>query len=167
MRMADEAHLDPQVNVSPEKRVIAAAVASVAGASECATCGRGNLFRLIKCEGADADGQAVDRRVRGVFRPAAAGGRGVGSGGVGGRPGPGDWSILELVIHLTDSDCIAIDRMKRMLTEDEPPLLYADETAYVRQLATHEQSLEDALILVRGGAEAICTRITRPAGRGV
>ena len=27
------------------------------------------------------------------------------------RPGPGDWSILELVIHLTDSDCIAIDRM--------------------------------------------------------
>ena len=67
------------------------------------------------------------------------------------RPGPGDWSILELVIHLTDSDCIAIDRMKRMLTEDEPPLLYADETAYVRQLATHEQSLEDALILFEVG----------------
>ncbi|HUE14054.1 MAG TPA: DinB family protein [Planctomycetaceae bacterium] len=67
------------------------------------------------------------------------------------RPGPGDWSILELVIHLADSDCIAIDRMKRMLTEDEPPLLYADETAYVRQLATHEQSLEDALILFEVG----------------
>ena len=67
------------------------------------------------------------------------------------RPGPGDWSILELVIHLTDSDCIAIDRMKRMLTEDEPPLLYADETAYVRRLATHEQSLEDALILFEVG----------------
>ena len=67
------------------------------------------------------------------------------------RPGPGDWSILELVIHLTDSDCIAIDRMKRMLTEDEPPLLYADETAYVRQLVTHEQSLEDALILFEVG----------------
>jgi uncharacterized damage-inducible protein DinB len=67
------------------------------------------------------------------------------------RPGPGDWSILELVIHLTDSDCIAIDRMKRMLTEDEPPLLYADETAYVRQLATHEQSLEDALLLFEVG----------------
>jgi uncharacterized damage-inducible protein DinB len=67
------------------------------------------------------------------------------------RPGPGDWSILEVVIHLTDSDCIAIDRMKRMLTEDEPPLLYADETAYIRQLATHEQSLEDALILFEVG----------------
>jgi uncharacterized damage-inducible protein DinB len=67
------------------------------------------------------------------------------------RPGPGDWSILELVIHLVDSDGIAIDRMKRMLTEDDPPLLYADETAYVRQLATHEQSLEDALILFEVG----------------
>src|SRR4029077_9326709 len=67
------------------------------------------------------------------------------------RPGPGDWSILELVIHLTDSDCIAIDRMKRMLTEDDPPLLYADETAYVCRLASHEQSLEDALPLFEVG----------------
>jgi hypothetical protein len=67
------------------------------------------------------------------------------------RPGPGDWSILELVLHLADSDCIAIDRMKRMLTEDEPPLLYADETAYVRCLASHEQSLEDALTLFEVG----------------
>ena len=67
------------------------------------------------------------------------------------RPGPGDWSILELVIHLTDSDSIAIDRMKRMLTEDDPSLLYADETAYVRRLAPHEQSLEDALTLFEVG----------------
>jgi hypothetical protein len=36
------------------------------------------------------------------------------------RPGPGNWSILELVIHLADSDSIAIDRMKRMLIEDNP-----------------------------------------------
>jgi DinB superfamily len=67
------------------------------------------------------------------------------------RPGPGKWSILELVLHLTDSDCIAIDRMKRMLTEDNPPLLYADETAYVDRLFSHEQSLEDALILFELG----------------
>ena len=36
------------------------------------------------------------------------------------RPGPGDWSIQELVIHVADSDDIAIDRMKRILTEDNP-----------------------------------------------
>jgi hypothetical protein len=63
------------------------------------------------------------------------------------HPGPGDWSIHELVIHLADSDAIAIDRMKRILTEDEPSLLYADETAYVERLLPHEQSLDDALTL--------------------
>src|SRR5690348_9799353 len=63
------------------------------------------------------------------------------------RPGPGAWSIQEVVIHLTDSDSISIDRMKRILTEDNPPLLYADETAYVGRLHPHEQDLEDALTL--------------------
>src|SRR5947209_6187147 len=67
------------------------------------------------------------------------------------RPGPGKWSILELVIHLADSDCISIDRMKRMLIEDNPTLLYADETAYVDRLYTHQQSLEDALVLLETG----------------
>src|SRR5437868_13377823 len=63
------------------------------------------------------------------------------------RPGPGAWSIQEVVIHLADSDAISIDRMKRILTEDNPPLLYADETAYVDRLYSDEQSLEDALTL--------------------
>jgi hypothetical protein len=67
------------------------------------------------------------------------------------RPGPGKWSILELVVHLADSDCISIDRMKRMLTEDNPTLLYADETAYVDRLFSHDQSLEDALALFEVG----------------
>lgn len=67
------------------------------------------------------------------------------------RPGPGAWSILEVVVHLADSDAISIDRMKRMLTEDDPPLFYADETAYVERLYTHEQDLEDALTLLEVG----------------
>src|SRR5207253_10213071 len=67
------------------------------------------------------------------------------------RPGPGKWSILENIVHLADSDAISIDRMKRMLTEDNPPLLYADETAYVDRLFSHDQSLEDALTLFEVG----------------
>jgi uncharacterized damage-inducible protein DinB len=67
------------------------------------------------------------------------------------RPGPGAWSILEVVVHIADSDAISIDRMKRILTEDNPPLLYADETAYVARLHTHEQDLEDALTLLEVG----------------
>jgi uncharacterized damage-inducible protein DinB len=67
------------------------------------------------------------------------------------KPGPGDWSIQELVVHLLDSDYIAIDRMKRMVVEDNPTLLYADETAYVQRLHCDEQSLEDALLLFEAG----------------
>jgi hypothetical protein len=67
------------------------------------------------------------------------------------RPGPGKWSILEVVVHIADSDAIAIDRMKRMLIEDNPPLLYADETAYVEKLFTHDQAVEDALLLLEIG----------------
>jgi uncharacterized damage-inducible protein DinB len=67
------------------------------------------------------------------------------------RPGPGAWSVLEVVVHLADSDAISIDRMKRILTEDDPQLLYADETAYVERLHTHEQGLEDALLLFEVG----------------
>jgi hypothetical protein len=67
------------------------------------------------------------------------------------RPGPGNWSIQELVIHLADSDEIAVDRMKRIVTEDNPTLLYADETAYVERLFHDQQSLDDALTLFEVG----------------
>ncbi len=67
------------------------------------------------------------------------------------RPGPGAWSILEVVVHLADSDAISVDRMKRMLIEENPSLLYADETAYVVRLHTHDQDLEDALTLLEVG----------------
>ena len=67
------------------------------------------------------------------------------------RPGPGDWSILEVVVHLSDSDLIAYDRMKRMLIEDNPPLLYADENAYIAKLYPHDQDVEDAIVLMEVG----------------
>jgi uncharacterized damage-inducible protein DinB len=69
------------------------------------------------------------------------------------KPGPGDWSIQELVIHLIDSEYIAIDRMKRMLAEDGPTLLYADETAYVKALHSDEQSIDDAVLLFDVGRQ--------------
>ncbi|HLN27677.1 MAG TPA: DinB family protein [Gemmataceae bacterium] len=56
-----------------------------------------------------------------------------------------------MVVHLADSDAIAIDRMKRVLTEENPPLLYADEDTYIERLFSHEQSLEDALVLFEVG----------------
>ncbi|OJW22673.1 MAG: hypothetical protein BGO49_01450 [Planctomycetales bacterium 71-10] len=65
------------------------------------------------------------------------------------RPGPGLWSIAELVAHLADSDAVGGDRIKRILAEPEPTLLAYDETAWNDRLKMQESSLEDALALFR------------------
>ena len=67
------------------------------------------------------------------------------------RPGPGKWSTLELIVHLADTDAIVIDRMKRVIAEDRPKLLGADEDAYIARLHPHSQSMEDAVTLLDVG----------------
>src|SRR3954452_23514738 len=63
------------------------------------------------------------------------------------RPGPGDWSIAELVAHLVDSDMVATNRMKWVIAEPEPSLLNMDETAWVNRLHSQEMLVEEAVNL--------------------
>lgn len=79
------------------------------------------------------------------------------------RPGPGKWSIQELVIHLADSDAIALDRMKRVISEKNPTLLSADEQAYVDHLHCDAQSLDDAVTLFALGRTQFA-RVLRALG---
>jgi hypothetical protein len=72
-------------------------------------------------------------------------------GGLKRRTSPGLWSVQECVIHVADSDAILIDRMRRILTEENPTFFSADETAYIERLFPHEQSLEDAFTLLELG----------------
>lgn len=60
------------------------------------------------------------------------------------HPGPGDWSIAQVVIHLMDSDLVAADRMKRVIAEDDPPLLAYDENKWAKHLFYEEQPVETA-----------------------
>jgi uncharacterized damage-inducible protein DinB len=63
------------------------------------------------------------------------------------RPGPGAWSIAELVVHLVDSDTVATDRMKRVIAEPNPTLLAYDENAWIERLHAQEMPVEEAVNL--------------------
>src|SRR5262249_45768727 len=54
-------------------------------------------------------------------------------------PVPGTWSIQQIVLHLADSDLILADRMKRVIAEDNPPLIGFSETKYAARLHYHDQ----------------------------
>jgi hypothetical protein len=49
-------------------------------------------------------------------------------------PVPGTWSIQQIVIHVVDSDLMAADRMKRVIAEDIPLLVNADENLWIARL---------------------------------
>jgi hypothetical protein len=63
------------------------------------------------------------------------------------RPGPGLWSVAELVAHLVDSDTVGVDRMKRVIAEENPTLLAYDENAWIARLGAQEMPVEEAVNL--------------------
>jgi hypothetical protein len=64
------------------------------------------------------------------------------------RPVAGKWSTLEVVCHLADFDPILADRMKRIVAEDRPTLVGADENRFAGALAYHDRDLEEELSIV-------------------
>lgn len=62
-------------------------------------------------------------------------------------PVPGTWSIQQIVIHMKDSDLISVDRMQRIIAEDNPLLLGYNETKFANSLAYDQQSAEVAVTL--------------------
>src|SRR5437773_9841885 len=78
------------------------------------------------------------------------------------RPVPGKWSTLEVVCHLADFDPIIADRMKRVIAEDRPQLIGADENRFAAALAYHERDLDEELALIehtRGQMARILRRL--------
>jgi uncharacterized damage-inducible protein DinB len=63
------------------------------------------------------------------------------------RPIPGQWSTLEVVCHLNDFEPIYADRMKRIIAEDRPLVMSADQERYAAALAYDQRDLEEELAL--------------------
>ena len=60
----------------------------------------------------------------------------------------GKWSIQQVVIHCMDSDLIAVDRIKRMIAEENPSLIGYDENKFVQNLFYNEQDAGVAVQMV-------------------
>lgn len=63
------------------------------------------------------------------------------------KPGPGAWSIAQVVAHLVDSESVYSDRMCWVIAEHEPVLQGFDENAWVERLGTETIPLEESLNL--------------------
>src|SRR6266542_2725690 len=64
------------------------------------------------------------------------------------RPIAGKWSTLEAVAHLADFEPIMADRMKRVIADDNPTLVGADENKFAAALAYQERDLEEELKII-------------------
>ena len=51
------------------------------------------------------------------------------------RPIPGKWSTCQVICHIADFEPVYVDRMKRVLAENEPTLLSGDPDLFAVRLA--------------------------------
>jgi uncharacterized damage-inducible protein DinB len=64
------------------------------------------------------------------------------------RPVAGKWSTLEVLCHLADFDPILADRMKRIIAEERPTLIGADENRFAAGLAYQNRDAEEELAII-------------------
>ena len=62
--------------------------------------------------------------------------------------GVGRWSIQQVVIHCVDSDLVSVDRLKRMIAEDNPMLIGYDENKFAANLFYDAQPADEAIALL-------------------
>ena len=65
------------------------------------------------------------------------------------KPAADKWSIKEVVVHLCDAELNAIERMKRVISEDNPPLLKFDPDAWALRLDYRSLDMYTYLFLFR------------------
>ena len=65
------------------------------------------------------------------------------------RVSPEDWTIHEIVVHITDSEVNSYIRCRRFIAEPEKPLMAYDEEQWAKALDYHSQSTDNALSLFK------------------
>ncbi len=65
------------------------------------------------------------------------------------RPDESDWTIHEIIIHITDSEANSYVRCRRLIAEPGSEVLGYDESGWARRLDYHRQDTDTALELFR------------------
>lgn len=60
----------------------------------------------------------------------------------------GKWTTQQVVAHIADGETAFVDRIKRIVAMDEPPLLAWDENKYAARLHYETQSVPDAVSII-------------------
>ena len=63
------------------------------------------------------------------------------------RPEPREWSVIECIGHLVDSELVASARMRWILVEDEPDIVGYDQDRWVDGLRHRDDDPEDLIAL--------------------
>lgn len=77
------------------------------------------------------------------------------------KPGPEHWSILESVVHLTDTDLVAATRLRYVLVQPGATLVSFDQNAWATTLQYSSQSARQALALFRAVRESTADLLRR------
>ena len=82
------------------------------------------------------------------------------------RPGPGKWSVHEVVCHCADSETNAYARIRFLVAEDKPVIQGYDQERWAQRFDYHSLPLQPALATVeavRASTAALLRRLPDPA----
>jgi hypothetical protein len=82
------------------------------------------------------------------------------------RPGPGKWSVHEIVCHCADSETVAATRIRFVVAEKDPLVLGYDEAGWATTFDYHAHPLElaiAALETARANTVALLRRLPESA----
>jgi len=65
------------------------------------------------------------------------------------RPAGVDWTIHEIIVHITDSEASSFARCRKLIAEPGATVMVYDEAGWAKKLDYHSQSTADALELFK------------------
>lgn len=65
------------------------------------------------------------------------------------RPSPKEWSVHEIIVHMADSESMSALRARKLIAEPGSTLMGYEEAKWADALGYREQSVEDALEIIK------------------